>query len=192
MEAQRRVSLPRPEIALPRATGLEREMKQLLLQMLLVSEGTTANLNATGKGESENPLPVGGHDTLCDYWTARWAAEPTQETVGAAREALEGYLRGPEDRPEQQGDMDQWIVEDAEGLSVVDAARKFNTLPRHVRRARLAGGRESEFGLRLELVVEDRSERVLFLASRGCSVRQIELQTAVPRETVRRWLKEAA
>jgi hypothetical protein len=54
--------------------------------------------------------------------------------------------------------------------------------------------REPQFGMPLDMApVKDNSrDRVLNLASQGCTLRQIEMQTGKPRETVRRWLKEAA
>jgi hypothetical protein len=168
---------------------LEQEMKQLLLQMLMVSEGTTANLNATGKGESEAVLPVGGHDTLVEYWSARWEVLPIAETVEAARSALEAYVapKHPKVKGESEEELAARVAEEGEGLSLKEAALKFRATESFCRRARVAQSREGEFGkpYRVPEAVS-RDERVLFLLDKNVSVRAVAAQIGMHAKQVQR------
>jgi hypothetical protein len=99
----------------------------------------------------------------------------------------------------QEPASDTWdekaaILEDGEGFAADVVARRFQRSVTYVMKLRRDSDREAEFGLPTQFArpKEDGRDRVLNLASQGCTLRQIEMQTGKPRETVRRWLKEAA
>lgn len=176
--------------------SLEREIRQVLAEMTLIQHGRTQALNATG-GRSDNPdpRPQGETQPMHEEWAARWARDPSERTVEAARAELNAWRVRQVPADGDGTGEDDWILKDGEGFEAGAVARQFNTTPTRVRKLRLANERESEFGLKTRFAVRaepDARERVLNLAAQGCTLRQIEMQTGRPRETVRRWLKEAA
>lgn len=177
---------------------LEDEMRQLLARMSLIQYGKTASLNSNG-GRSENPdpRPQGESWTLQDHWTAEWARSPTHETVEAARGELEAWLKRSTPAEGDGTEFEQWVIDDGQGYAVAQVASKFGIAAQRVVRLRLRHGREAEFGMPTGIETraerKDKSrERVVSLATQGMTVRQIHTITDVPRETVRRWMKDAA
>jgi hypothetical protein len=175
---------------------LQHEMRQLLAEMTLLSYGTVQSWNASGGSESPG-RPGGEAWPLADKWHAEFQRNPSRETLDAARAELVAWKRRAAPAEGDGSTEDDWVLRDGEGFSAEQVARKFNRTPSMVRRLRLANGRESEFGLSASLPrgrerVPDARARVVNLAGQGCTLKQIELQTGVPRETVRRWMKEAA
>lgn len=177
---------------------LEDEMRRVLARMALIQYGKTASLNSSG-GRSENPdpRPRGEGWTLADHWASEWASRPTHETVESARGELEAWLKRATPASDDGSDFEQWVIDDGEGYAVAQVAGKFGIAETRVRRLRIKNGRESEFGLPVNMPqgrerVPDARERVENLTRQGCTLRQIEMQTGVKRETARRWMRDAA
>jgi hypothetical protein len=183
--------------------NLEREFRQVLAEMSLLQYGKTQSFNGSGgKSENPDPRPSGEAHPMHEYWAERWTLESVTgrgALLTDAREALRAW------KVRTAPVTDSWdehkaILEEGQGHAADVVARRFGRTPTYVRRLRLRAEdpkRESEFGLpvsgeptRAETKQQDRV-RVLNLASQGCTMRQIEMQTKVPRETVRRWMKEA-
>jgi hypothetical protein len=179
---------------------MTREARQVLAELELISHGKCASYNSSGAGESTAVLPQGESRPPHEYWRHQFAAATERELPGLVREArkeLEAW------RVRQAPVTDTWdesdaILKEGQGHAADVVARRFQRTTTYVRKLRLSEGRESEFGLpieseptRAETKAIDR-ERVSNLASRGCTLRQIKMQTGVPTETVRRWLREAA
>jgi Homeodomain-like domain len=178
--------------------NLEDEMRQILARMSLLMYGKTASLNSSG-GRSENPdpRPQGESWTLADKWAAEWARSATHETVEAARVELESWLKRSAPAEGDDSTFEEWVLEDGKGFAVAQVASRFGIAPQRVVRLRLKYGRDAEFGMltvpETHAEKKDKSRaRVLSLAGQGMTVRQIQSITDVPRETVRRWMKEAA
>lgn len=178
-------------------TPFESEMRQVILAMRMLGGGRTQAFDSSGgKSENPDPRPSGEPSPLADHWVAEWARDPSERTLEAARAELQAWKRRPEPADDVDYDEDAWILKDGEGFSVEQVARKFNRTPTMIRRLRLKNDRESEFGLPTNLPrgrerVPDARERVANLTAQGCTLKQIQLQTGVPRETVRRWMKDA-
>lgn len=170
---------------------LEHEMRQVILAMRMLGGGRTQAFNASGgKSDNPDPRPSGEPNPLADHWVAEWAREPSERTLEAAREALQAWKKRPEPAHDVDFDEDAWILNDGEGFSAEQVARKFNRTPSMVRRLRLKNGRETEFGLPIDFSADkDRSEeRVRDLSNRGCSWREIAAQTGLHKTQVQRIL----
>jgi hypothetical protein len=178
--------------------SLEHDFRQVLAEMSLLQYGKTQAFDASGgKSENPDPRPSGEAWPLADKWAERWAENPTSDTLAGARAELQSW------KVRQTPVVDTWdesdaILKEGQGHAADVVARRFQRTTTYVRKLRLSEGRESEFGLpieneptRAETKAIDR-ERVANLAQRGCTLRQIKMQTGVPTETVRRWLREAA
>jgi hypothetical protein len=178
--------------------SLEHDFRQVLAEMSLLQYGKTQAFDASGgKSENPDPRPSGEAWPLADKWAERWAENPTSDTLAGARAELQSW------KVRQAPVIDCWdehdaILKDGEGFEASVVARQFARTTSYIRRIRLKDDRDSEYGVktampatRAESKTQDRT-RVLNLATQGCTLRQIEMQTDVPRETVRRWMKEAA
>lgn len=176
----------------------EREMRQVLAEMSLLQYGKTQAFNASGgKSENPDPRPSGEAWPLADKWAERWADDPTSATLADARAELQSWKVRTAPVTDVWNERDA-ILNEGQGFAADVVARRFQRTVTYVRKLRLKDDRESEYGLpidsqptRAETKAQDR-QRVENLASRGCTLRQIKMQTGVPTETVRRWLREAA
>lgn len=178
--------------------SLEHEFRQVLARMSLIQYGKTQSFNSSGgKSENPDPRPSGESWTLQDHWAAEWARDPSHDTLDAARDALDAWIKRTAPAEGDGTDFEQWVIDDGKGFAVEQVASKFGIAPQRVVRIRLKHEREAEFGLPVvaetRVQRQDKSrERVLNLASQGMTVRQIEAVTGAKRETVRRWIKDAA
>lgn len=181
----------------------EREFRQILAEMELISYGRTQSFNTSGggKGENDDPMPTGESWPMHQQWRSLWMrCKPRDrpELVRDARTDLEAWrIRCVIVNDTDYGETDL-ILDQGKGRSVEDVARTFNTTPTRVRRLRLRANRDSEFGMPADLPekgarIPGAEERVANLAAQGCTLRQITMQTGVPKDTVRRMmLKQAA
>jgi hypothetical protein len=174
---------------------LEKAMRQVICEMTLIQYGSTQSWGRS-TGDSESPgRPSGESVPMAVEWAAAWEREPTEDTLVMARAELDAWKRSTSVETDDST-LEDWVVEDGEGFAVAQVAGKFGIAEARVRRIRLKAGRESEFGMPTQFAPtalrKDQSRvRVVNLATQGCTLRQIELQTGVPRETVRRWMKAA-
>lgn len=176
---------------------LEGEMKAVLVSMTLLQYGRVQAFAGSSGDTERDPRPAGESHPLAEKWLAEWHRDPTEDTLAMARAELDAWKRSVPRDEDHEWDEDEWILKDGEGFSAEQVARKFNRTPTMVRRLRVKNDRESEFGLSTRFPqdkerVPDAEARVANLAAQGCTLKQINLQTGVPRETVRRWMQKAA
>jgi hypothetical protein len=176
---------------------LESAMRQLLAEMTLLQYGRTQAFAASSGDTERDPRPAGEACPLAEKWLHEWQRSPCEDTLLMARAELDAWKRSVPRDEDHEWDEDEWILRDGEGFGAEQVARKFNRTPTMIRRLRVKNDRESEFGLSTRFPqakerVPDAEARVANLAAQGCTLRQIEMQTGVKRETVRRWMKEAA
>lgn len=174
--------------------NLEQEMRRLLARMTLIQYGSTTAWSSSGHGVPDSRPPTGETKPLAAVWAERWEHDPSQGTLEAASRELDAWLKRSAPADTDDSTLEDWIVDDGEGYAVEQVARKFGVAEARVRRIRMKAERESEFGLPTRFAQhKDKSrERVLWLASKGCTLRQIEMQTGVSKSKAQRWLKEAA
>lgn len=178
------------------------EYRQVLAEFELISHGAVVSWDSNGHGKAGSRPPTGWVPVKGEsepphvFWAERWVLEPVSgrpALLADAREALRSYKVRVAPAETDDSSLEDWVVEDGEGFAVAQVASKFGIAETRVRRIRLKADREAEFGLPLKFAQhrDNSRERVLNLAAQGCTLRQIEMQTGKPRETVRRWLKEA-
>lgn len=176
--------------------SVEREFRQVLAEMELLSHGKTQSFNATARGENDNPVPYGEatppHEGFAVDWQRCETDQDRQATLGEAKEFLESWKGRNRAQGDHEWDESAWILADGEGFDASEVAKRFNTTPSRVRKIRIAADRDSEYGLSTVPAELDKETRVLNLASKGCTVRQIALQTGVPKSTVDRLLRRRA
>lgn len=178
---------------------IDRDFRQVLAELELLSHGKTAALNSSGAGENTAVLPYGETRPPHEYWRARYAAAAETDRAGIlehARRELDIWKKRQAPAEDTWDEKDA-ILKDGEGFSAADVARRFQRSVTYVMKLRDDAKdprREPQFGMPIDMspVKDNSRERVLNLAAQGCTLRQIEMQTGKPRETVRRWLKEAA
>jgi hypothetical protein len=178
--------------------SVESDFRQVLAEMSLLQYGKTQAFNGSGgKSENPDPRPSGEAHPMHEYWAERWTLESVTgrgALLTDAREALRAW-KVRTVPVEDSWDEKAAILEDGQGFAAADVARRFQRSVTYVMRLRddaTNPSREPEFGMPLDMRPKDNSrERVLNLAAQGCTLRQIEMQTGVKRETVRRWMKEA-
>jgi hypothetical protein len=173
---------------------LEHQMRQLLARMTLLSYGSTTAWNSSGSGKAASKPPMNVGVTLADHWAAEWDKRPDQGTVDAARRELDAALVRRTPAEGDDSTFEDWVIEDGEGYALAQVASKFGIAESRVARLRIKRDREVEFGLPARFAPkQDKSrDRVLNLASQGCTLRQIQMQTGVSKSSVQRWLKDAA
>jgi hypothetical protein len=176
---------------------MTRDARQVLAELELISHGKCASYNSSGAGESTAVLPQGESRPPHEYWRGRFNAASTDyelaDLVRQARDELEAW------RVRQEPAEDCWnerdaILKDGEGFEASVVARRFARSVTYVMRLRAKDDREAEFGLptRFAAVKDNSSDRVQNLASQGCTLRQIAMQTGLHKTQVQRMLKAAA
>lgn len=167
-------------------------MRQTLAEMTLLQYGRTQSFAKSSRSEPD-PRPGGEQHPLAERWRDEWERDPSENTLLMARAELDAWKRSARVETDDST-LEDWVIEDGEGFAVAQVAGKFGLAEARVRRIRLRADRESEFGLPLRFAQHrDQSRaRVLNLASQGCTLRQIEMQTGVSKSKAQRWLKEAA
>lgn len=172
---------------------LEHAMRQVLAEMTLLSYGSTTSWSSSGGGDGPG-RPSGDSRPLAEHWQAEWNRDPSERTLTNARAALDDVKRRQAPAEGDDSTLEDWIVEDGEGYAVEQVARKFGVAENRVRRIRVKADRESEFGLptRFAQHRDESRERVVWLFSKGCTLRQIAMQTGVSKSKAQRWVKEAA
>lgn len=173
--------------------SLEHDFRQVLAEMSLLQYGKTQAFDASGgKSENPDPRPSGEAWPLADKWAERWAENPTSDTLAGARAELQSW------KVRQTPAEDCWnerdaILEEGEGHAADVVARRFARTPTYIRRLRLKAEdpkRESEYGLPVDrsLPKDNSTDRVNNLASQGCTLNQIAMQTGLHKTQVRRIL----
>ena len=170
---------------------------QLELKSLFGSITAYNSSGSGGKAEGGECPPGEAHPPHDQYRSEYRAAvddvgrERVCRRAEAALRAL-AVVRAVVVVPETRDERERRILSKP-GWPAADVARWIGDgcLPREVHRVRIEDGLDPERGLEPP-TMPDRTERVLALAARNCSVRQIEAQTDIPRSTVQRILRRAA
>lgn len=133
---------------------LEIRMREVLLQLAMVSNGRTASWAPSGGGESDAIPTLGQDDAPHLHFARRWDAardQPERERIlQQAQERLKHERRSSGDRTkvESKAERDARIVDRCEGLTAQEAAIWARCGVTDVRKAREAAGRETEKGYR--------------------------------------------
>jgi hypothetical protein len=170
---------------------MDREFRQVLLELELLSHGKAMSWNPTSRGESDDPRPFGesrpAHEEYAELFRQARTEEDCHAVLVDAREYLEQWRGRNRAQEVQEWDEERWIIEDGEGFEAVEVARRFNTNVGRVRKLRLKEGRDGEFGMPyVEPETVDRNERVLFLLGKRMSVRAVAAQVGIPATQVQR------
>jgi hypothetical protein len=193
--------------ASPTREDLDRTMRAVLLDLSMISHGTTQSFNAGGGGGGGGDQLQGCSGAEHLHWAAKYerAADDTERrSVVKGAETELARLRGRDvDRSRVVGETreeeDARIVHVGEGFTADEVATRFKTTPTRVRRARLAAGREVEHGRKpgaapapaSALTDEAAAREAARMKSQGMSERQIALVLARPKSTVHDWVKAA-
>lgn len=162
---------------------MERNIRQVLAELELISHGTTASWNPAGGTDSDrDPRPRGGElDPPHDRYRRRYLNATTDteraNVLHAARAELAAITRrqAREVREETAAEFDARAREKlAEGWTVQQVADHMRATPTRIRRAQ-AGASEAD---------------VLAFAKQGMSVRYIALRVGIPKSTVQRLLRD--
>lgn len=188
-------------------TPNQRAARQVLAEIALVSEGTTAKLDGkTAGGKPGTKDPPGAWDkepTLLGFWTQRfhdhWERERSLGVqVELARDAL-ARRRGRAPIPvDEDGGREDTLERDArclewyDGVHFVRAAALESQMggycsPESMRRLRIRNDRDPTDGT-VRPPAEFRQQVALRLQAEGYSERRIAEELGVPRSTVRRLL----
>ncbi len=131
-------------------------MKAVLIQLALTSQGSTARMDANRGGGSVRHygsiLPVGTrrepHEHYLDLYNQAATLAGKESVLERAREALRGITTSSPRATvmETKAELWKWIVERCEGLPRYEAAVRACTGMTTVWAARVAAGREPDFG----------------------------------------------
>lgn len=176
--------------------SLSREFRQVLAELELLSHGKTASYNSSGAGETTAVLPHGELKPPHDYWRDRYHAAGKHERPGIlehAQRELEIWKKRQAPAEDSWNERDA-ILTDGEGFEASVVARRFGRSTTYVMKLRTKDDREAEFGLPTQFAraKDNSAERVQNLASRGCTLNQIAMQTGLHKTQVQRILKKAA
>lgn len=134
-----------------------------------------------------------GDDTPAAYWRERFAAAADErelaELVALAHAELRRIRRRafPALAYDTADELAERVITEGEGVSVADVSIALRCTPTFVRRARIARGREVEFGRKVRVELEPAA-----LHAAGLSIRQVSAVLGVPRSTVHERLARAA
>lgn len=183
-------------------TELDDDFRRVMVSLTLLSHGSTQSWNADRvSGGEKSRQPTGESDPPQQQLWRRWmecrSDDQRWAVLGEFADLLERWTKtqpAKELKPELPHQRKARIVAKGEGWTVAEVVRGLDMADLtvcEVREARSKAGRDPVRGFPLPTVGDDRT-RVLALAERGCSLRQIADQTSVTKSTVDRWLKEAA
>jgi hypothetical protein len=181
------------------ALNLDHRIRSVLAQLeIRLHYGSITAYNSSGSGGKAEggDCPPGESYPPHDRYRLEYIACEDDHCRIRVCEAAESLLKTltsvktVEVVPETREDRRQRILSKP-GWPAQDVARWMQGGVREVHAARVEAGVDPERGLELPQMA-DSTERVLALAARWCSVRQIEAQTGVPKSTVQRILRRAA
>lgn len=130
-------------------TELERRSRDVLLGLLLISEGQTRNPDAIGAGKPGS-RPAVGEESRHDYHRRQIMrarhGQALEEAVAAAEECLRIH-KGGEQRHRESIDWERFIVERYPGWSTARVAEAENCQRMQVWRARRKHGVDGSTGM---------------------------------------------
>jgi hypothetical protein len=180
---------------------IRHQIHQVLIELELVSHGTTANWSPTGRGGGGPALPPGELRPPHVYWRERWLdavdEEDQRRVLAGARVELASLRKRSEVkiRVETEEELEARIVREGLGEPVDIVATAMRCTGTFVRKARLKAGVSVTTGHAPKDVTVgtmDQQEHARELAENGMTERQIQFITRLPKTTVRRILGRAA
>jgi hypothetical protein len=175
---------------------IEGRMREVLVQLELVSNGRTASFDVAGSSDPDWTPALGAGDAPHLHYAAWWNSarddgERQQCLDAARRELLElRHSRGDRRAEESKVERDARIVEKFEGIEAHEVAIRVRCGLRDVWAARDAAGRDRDFGRKPRegprLDTTDRRAEVERLDREGMSAAQIAFTLGVHYDTVRR------
>jgi hypothetical protein len=160
-------------------------VRQLAAELELVSHGSTQAFNpAGGASVPDSREPSGEAHPPHLQFLADWERRG-EAAVSHWRDVLKTWRGHGQVRPKGKSER-EIVLEDGAGHSPEDVARRFRCTPTSVRKWRVEAKLDPESGTDATGVGPQESlARALWLVSeRGCSVRQAELLTGVPKSTI--------
>lgn len=134
--------------------GLEREMRNVLMDLEMTSCGVTASLDASGGGEAfaSAPPKSGDHNPPHVYYREQWnkadGDRRRRDLLDRAKCDLRAIRKAPPPRPEETEEKRiERLLKDGDGWTAEETALAFRMTPSAVRKIRLGHGRDPERGL---------------------------------------------
>jgi hypothetical protein len=190
------------------AADLNQQMRTVLMQLALVSNGSTATIDADRGGGSarhyEHAVLAGTlrgaepHKHFQRLYNAAATRAEREVVLDQAREVLSEILHSPPPPTsfETLEEKRAWIVKHCEGLTTQEAAIRAYTGVLTVYKARVDAGREPDRGRETNAVrydsIAERRARVRELAEQDMSAKSIAKYLGLSYNTVRRDLGKRA
>lgn len=185
--------------ALVSTVDLDREMRQVLIEMTLVSYGTTQSWDSSGGGGDGDGIPSGG-GTLFDHWLSVYERQSSDRgralVVESAQDALDQWRGTTAVHPivatMSDGDLlRDRVLNEGKGWPAKVVADALRCTVTFVRKTRLLAGQD-ENGNTIEQALADADDlrsRVKALAGKNLSNRQIAMLAGTSARTVNRILR---
>lgn len=180
-------------------TRLDREMRQVLAEMTILSYGRASNWDPKSDGGKPGAVMLHRRQigiVLHEYWAEVYADqrsdEAREETIAAARKELQNELVQRE-RPSGETDkeMRRRCVQDCRGMNASEAAVHMRKTTTWVIQARKLACMDPSRGLPI-VEADDWRETAHDLWARGLSLREIAQRVGRSHEGVRQALRRAA
>jgi plasmid maintenance system antidote protein VapI len=175
---------------------LERQIRQVLAQLELVSHGTITAYNSSGghAAESGRALPPGELKPPHEFYRQQFAETTGDHDRSKLLEQAQAELGAITKRPIAiEGLTDAQILEEKilekDGWSDVDLAKHLRCTSGHVRRVRNSAGKDGVTGELLELSAVDRSDLAAAMQTRGLNQEEIAKRMGISQPTVSRLLR---
>ncbi len=180
----------------------DQQMRAVLLELTLLMHGSTTSWSPTTSGDRDrDPRPSGDSyppaEEYRDHYQHAHGELARRRILKAARDELDRWRGHGTQRHagETQEQLDKRILRDGKDFDPQTVAVRFDTNAGRIRKLRIANGHHPETGKPLPDAKANKietPERVIELSLQGCTLRQIETLTGVPRMTVSRMLGRAA
>lgn len=182
-------------------SSTDQQMHAVLLELMMLSHGSTQSWNASGRGGERDSRPPGESYPPAEAYRDRYAAAShdvaRQRVLHDARDELEtwrghGIRRHAGESGQQQ---EQRMLREGRGFDPQTVAIRFDTNAGRVRKLRVSNGCLPETGEPLPgapVTPIAGPDRVLELHGQGCTLRQITTLTGVSKSQVHRILGRVA
>lgn len=159
---------------------LAQEMRKVLAELELLSHGKATSWNASGTGKADSRPPSGEGFPPHVEFRLQFEADPSWVVVEEARAVLKAWRVRQAPASGDDSSEDDWILDDGEGFTAEEVAKRFNTTPSRVRLVRTRKDRDMEMGLSTN---GRPAPKLRDLVEQGLTARQIEMLTGTARST---------
>jgi hypothetical protein len=173
---------------------MNREVRQVLAELELVSHGKCQSFNASGRPAEGHARPFGDPYPEFIVFRDRFEREGySDRLLQEARDTLKELRKRQAVRPkgESQADIESRAVLEGAGWDRKTAAVAFGLLPSRLGRVRAMAGRDVESGHPLGVLPSERAQMALRLSQAGWSQQRIAQVLATSQPTVCRLLRVA-